>query len=158
MAWWCKKPWHGPLARYVNFGLRMRREWQERFLHHRLQTKPLVRRSRHASRHVRHTRAVIHVEIANPRWRGKRSRHSRRMRNPQFYVSDKMPIRRHGSDLIIRNSPYFSITKVEPSFAEVKSEEFCSVDYKFVRVSILTKYEMSDLNAIYIYIFALDAP
>ena len=27
--------------------------------------------------------------IANPRWRGKRSRHSRRMRNPQSYVHDK---------------------------------------------------------------------
>ena len=39
-------------------------------------------RSRHASRHVRHTRAVMHVGIAYPRWRGKRSRHSRRMRNP----------------------------------------------------------------------------
>ena len=26
------------------------------------------------------------------RWRGKRSRHSRRMRNPQFYVSVKRPI------------------------------------------------------------------
>ena len=26
------------------------------------------------------------------RWRGKRSRHSRHMRNPQFYVSDKRPI------------------------------------------------------------------
>ena len=25
-------------------------------------------------------------------WRGKRSRHSRRMRNPQFYVSDKRPL------------------------------------------------------------------
>ena len=25
-------------------------------------------------------------------WRGKRSQHSRRMRNPQFYVSDKWPI------------------------------------------------------------------
>ena len=32
-------------------------------------------------------RAVMHVGIANPRWRGNRSRHSRRMRNPQFYVS-----------------------------------------------------------------------
>ena len=31
------------------------------------------------------------------RWRGKRSRHSRRMRNPQFYVSGKRPMatRRH---------------------------------------------------------------
>ena len=44
-------------------------------------------RSRHASRHVRHARAVMHVGISNPQWRGKRSRHSRCMRNPQFYVS-----------------------------------------------------------------------
>ena len=49
-------------------------------------------RSRHASRHVRHARAVMHVGIANPRWRGKRSRHSRRMRNPQFQVSGKRPM------------------------------------------------------------------
>ena len=27
------------------------------------------------------------------RWRGKRSRHSRRMRNPQFYVSGKRPMK-----------------------------------------------------------------
>ena len=34
---------------------------------------------------------VMHVGIANPLWWGKRSRHSRRMRNPQFYVSGKRP-------------------------------------------------------------------
>ena len=34
----------------------------------------------------------MHVGIGNLRWRGKRSRHSRRMRNPQFYVSGKRPI------------------------------------------------------------------
>ena len=34
----------------------------------------------------------MHVGIANPRWRGKRSRHSRRMHNPQFYVSGKRPM------------------------------------------------------------------
>ena len=34
----------------------------------------------------------MHVGIANPRWRWKRSRHSRRMRNPQFYVSGKRPM------------------------------------------------------------------
>ena len=49
-------------------------------------------RSRHASRHVRHARAVMHIGIANQLWRGKRSRHSRRMRNPLFYVSGKKPI------------------------------------------------------------------
>ena len=47
--------------------------------------------SRHAPRHVRDARAV-RVRIANPRWRWKRSRHSRRMRNPQFYVSGKRPV------------------------------------------------------------------
>ena len=34
----------------------------------------------------------MHVGIANLWWRGKRSRHSRRMRNPQVYVSGKRPI------------------------------------------------------------------
>ena len=34
-------------------------------------------------------RAVMHVGIANPRWQGK---HSRRMRNPQFYVCGKRPM------------------------------------------------------------------
>ena len=34
----------------------------------------------------------MHVGIAYPRWRGKRSRHSRRMRNRQFYVSGKRPM------------------------------------------------------------------
>ena len=34
----------------------------------------------------------MHVGIANTRWRGKRSRHSQRMLNTQFYVSDKRPM------------------------------------------------------------------
>ena len=47
-------------------------------------------RSRHESRHIHQARAVMHVGIANPRWQGKRSRHSRRML--QFYVSGKRPM------------------------------------------------------------------
>ena len=35
--------------------------------------------------------AVMHVGNANTQWRGKRSRHSRCMHNPQFYVSGKRP-------------------------------------------------------------------
>ena len=38
---------------------------------------------------IHHDTCVTHVGIANLRWRGKRSRHFRRMRNPQFYVSVK---------------------------------------------------------------------
>ena len=54
---------------------------------HRLEWKLLV-----SDPGMHHARAVMYVRIANPRWRGKRSRHSRRMRNPQFCVSGKRPI------------------------------------------------------------------
>ena len=37
-------------------------------------------------------RAVMHVRIAILQWRGKRSRHSRCMRNPHFYVFGKRPM------------------------------------------------------------------
>ena len=43
----------------------------------------------------------MHVGIANPRWRGKRSRHSRRMRNSLFHVSVKRPMWK-----ICINQPY----------------------------------------------------
>ena len=49
-------------------------------------------RSRHASRHVHHARAVVHVGIANPWWQGKCYRNSRRKRSPQFCVFGKRPI------------------------------------------------------------------
>ena len=39
-----------------------------------------------------HALAVMHIGIANPQWWEKRSRHSRRMRNPQFYVFGKRPV------------------------------------------------------------------
>ena len=53
----------------------------------RLQRKPLV-----CDPVMRDARAVMHVGIANPRWRGKRSRHTWRMRNPQVSVSGKRPM------------------------------------------------------------------
>ena len=48
-------------------------------------------RSRHASRHVRPARAVMHFGIAK---RGQLFRHSRRMRNLQFYVSCRGPLKK----------------------------------------------------------------
>ena len=54
--------------------------------------KTASQRSRHAPWHVRHPRAVVHTGIANPQWQGKRSRHFKHMRNPQFYVSGKRPM------------------------------------------------------------------
>ena len=63
----------------------MRQECLEGFPRHLLQRKPLVSDLRDAC-------AVMHVRIANPRRRRKRYRHSRRMRNLQFYVCHKRPI------------------------------------------------------------------
>ena len=37
-------------------------------------------------------RAMVHVGIAKPRWRGNRSRHSRRMGKPLSYVFGKRPM------------------------------------------------------------------
>ena len=65
----------------------MRRKFRERFTRHRLQRKPLV-----SDPGMHHAHAEMHVGIAEPRWRGKGSRYSRRMRNPQFYVSGKRPM------------------------------------------------------------------
>ena len=76
---WCRS--NGPLTRYVKLQVA-----------HAPGTFPPVadfpvtagKRSWHASRHVRDARAVMHVGIAYLRWRGKRSRHSRRMRTRNF--------------------------------------------------------------------------
>ena len=76
--------WHGPLARYAKLWVRMRRECRERFPPPSISKETDSLRSRHASRHVRDARAVMHVGIDYPRWRGKRSRHSRRMRVCNF--------------------------------------------------------------------------
>ena len=62
----------------------MRREYRERFPPPPISKETDSWRSRHASRHVRDARAVMHVGIAHLRWRGKRSRHSRRMRTRNF--------------------------------------------------------------------------
>ena len=71
---------HGPLTRCVKWRVAHAPGMPGTFLPHRIQTKPLV--SDHS----------MHFGIVNPRWRGKRSRHSRRMRNPRFYVSGKRPM------------------------------------------------------------------
>ena len=68
----------------------MRRECRERSPRHQLQRKPPV--SDPAMHHGTCVPHVVHVGIANPWWWGKRSRHARYMRSPQFYVSDKRPM------------------------------------------------------------------
>ena len=74
-----------------NCGLRMRQEYQERFPRHRLKRKPLI-----SDLGMHHGTCMTHVPWcisgSLPPVRGKRSRHSRRMRTPQFCVSGKRPI------------------------------------------------------------------
>ena len=82
----------GLLPDTLNYGLRMHRECRER-------CSPPLRVS-HPDMH--HGICVMHVPWCMPgsltsgflwsRWREKRSRHSRCMCNPQFYVSDKRPV------------------------------------------------------------------
>ena len=83
---------HGPLTRYVQVWVAHAPGMPGTFSPSPTSKESTSMLSRHASRHVRDARAVMHVGIANPRWWGKRSQHSRRMRNPQFYVSGKRPI------------------------------------------------------------------
>ena len=54
----------------------MRRECRERFSPPPTSKEAASQRPRHASRHVRDARTVMHVGIAYPRWRGKGSRHA----------------------------------------------------------------------------------
>ena len=65
------------------------------FILQRLHMKPLV--SDPGMHHgtcvtKKNTRAMMHAGNAKPPWRGKRSHHSRLIRNPQYYISDKRPM------------------------------------------------------------------
>ena len=84
--------WHGLLTRYVKLRVAHAPGIPGTFSPPPTPKETANERSRHASRHVHHARAVMHVGIANLRWRRKRSRHSRHMRNPQFYVSGQRPM------------------------------------------------------------------
>ena len=77
-------------------GMCMLREYRERFPITNFKKKTLVidpgkHHDTCVKRHLRHARAVMHIGIANPRWRGKRCRHSRCMRNLQICVYAKSP-------------------------------------------------------------------
>ena len=90
---WCR---NGPLARYANLRVRMRRKCRERFPRHHRQAIPTcitARASRTCRDACRDRQLTVSFEIGGG---GKRSRHSRRMRNLQFYVSGKRPMVRAG--------------------------------------------------------------
>ena len=96
----------GILPDTQNCGLRMRRECRERF-----SPPPFV-----SDPDMRHGTCVEHAPWCMPgsltsgffwnRRRGKRSRHSRRMHNPQFCVSGKRPMGQTLSDTIWARSSH----------------------------------------------------
>ena len=100
---------HGPLAKYAKLRVAHVPGMPGTFSPATDFKETTSQRSRHASRHVRHARAVMHVGIAYPQWLGKRSRHSRHMPNPQFYVSGKRPMSWH------HHATTENVTNVTPS-------------------------------------------
>ena len=80
---------HGPFARYAKLRVRMRRECRERFPRHQGETVPTcitARASRTSRDACRDRKLMVSFEVGGGR---KRSRYSRRTRNPQFYESGK---------------------------------------------------------------------
>ena len=94
----CWKPgnmqYMGLLPDTLNCGLRMHLEWRKRFVRHRGLAISTCITTRGTC--VTHLPWCVPESLINgvlwTRWRGKRSRHSRRLRNPQFCVSGKRPI------------------------------------------------------------------
>ena len=91
-AWWPSWSGYGPLARYVKL----------RFAHAPKMPGTFSPPLRVSDPDMHHGTCVTHVPWCMPgslnigclwsRWQDKRSRHSRRMRNPQFYVYGKRSI------------------------------------------------------------------
>ena len=92
----------GLLPDTQNGGLHMHRECLERFPHHQLQRKPLLSNpGMHRGTCVTHVPWCMSGSLTL-QGRGKRSRHSRRVSNMQFYVSGKRPMQLdlHHDDVI----------------------------------------------------------
>ena len=120
-------PSHGPLARYVKLWVAHTPGMLGSFF-----PPPLV-----SDPDMHHGTCVTHVPWCMPgsvtssflwsRWQGKRSRHSRRVRNPQFYVSGKRPIKREQMircqmwNLISHFMLFHTLCKIKSTFAIVWS-------------------------------------
>ena len=93
------------------------------------------KRSRHASRHVHHARAAMHDGIAN--WRlslksvaGETFQHSRRLRNPQFYVSGTRPMASH---CLIIMTQAIEVYRRHP-FKDIVMEIYSAIFFSTIRI------------------------
>ena len=94
----------------------MRRECRERFPRHRRLAIPtcITARESHTCRDA--CRDRLTSGFLWNRWWGKRSRHSRRMRNPQSHVSGKWPIGHKKDDRILRAFTWKRNGSIWPNF------------------------------------------
>ena len=77
--------------------------------------------------------AVMHVGIANPQWRGKRSLHTWRMRNLQYYVSGKRPME------WIQQSWLLSLNIKDMVTPNCDHAAFISDNSRLIRIPLWTK-------------------
>ena len=103
---------HGSLTRYAKLWVAHAPGMPGTFSPPPISKEIAILRSRHGSRHVRDARAVMHGGVAKPRWRGKRSSHSRRMRSPQLHVSGKRSMGQAGRPLLVRRPTNYPLTFV----------------------------------------------
>ena len=108
---------HGPLARCVQFRLAHAPGMPGTFSPPPRVSDPDMRHGTwHASRHVTQVPRCKPGSLTSgflwSRWRVKRSRHSRRMQNSQFYVSDKWPMKCFRSQFIQPDSHVSVLTSM----------------------------------------------
>ena len=135
-GWWTQQPYlhctrYGCLARYVILRVAHAPGMPGTF-----SPLPLV-----CDPDMHHGTCVTHVPWCMPeslttsflwsRWRGKRSRHFRRMRNPQFYVFGKRPMVRnvHSACSDVEYAYYKHLSRKKD--VALKDEDFHSIQYSW---------------------------
>ena len=97
---------NGPLTRYAKLWVAHAPGMPGTFFPPPTSKETASQRSRYASRHVSDARAVMHVGIANSRWWGKRSQHSRCMGNPQFTYLARGPCQNPQEEVVPKEYHY----------------------------------------------------
>ena len=121
---------HGPLTRYVKLQVAHAPGMPGTFSSSPIINETASKRSRHPSRHVRRARVVMHVGITNPRWPVKRSRHSRRMYNPQSLRIWREAHGIHGSRFTGQSTVYSKLN-MEPISLNIFHRNSNTVKTKF---------------------------
>ena len=133
---------HGPLARYVKMWVAHAPGMPGTF-----SPPPPVNDS-----DMHHGSCVTHVPWCMPRsltsgflwsrWRGKRSRNSRRMRNPQFYVSGKRPFPPQFKFEVSFRCNSIAVDHIASTFFTCTAAGSCATfcRYHFIRIWIRAKW------------------